>query len=69
MRADLIVGGVATCRSCGAMPDVTRVTLPYGRCWHIDCVNPECPDKPGTWYYYRLIDARDEWNEMQKGCE
>jgi hypothetical protein len=44
---------------------MTYRPLPYGSCWHIDCENPECKRKPGTWFYYDLSDAVKEWNALE----
>lgn len=50
------------CPCCGSAPEVTYKPLPYGHCWTVDCVNEECPRKPGSWYYYVRSDAIDAWN-------
>ena len=52
------------CPYCGEKPESTYVRLYKSACWHIDCKNDECPEKPGTWYYYDMGGAVKEWNEM-----
>ena len=53
------------CPCCGEQPEATFVRLPYLHgCWHIDCTNPECTKKPGTWYYYHYKDAASEWKAL-----
>lgn len=54
------------CKYCGKPPYVTHKWLPYRSCWHIECRNDECNEKPRTWYYYKMADAVAEWQEMMK---
>lgn len=54
------------CPWCGQAPEVTRVTYTTPACYHIDCRNPDCSMNLGTWYYYKLSDAVEEWNKLTK---
>ena len=41
-----------------------RPLLTHSLVYHIDCINDDCPRKPGTWYYYNCTDAVLEWGEI-----
>ena len=53
------------CPYCGREPKLTiRPLLTHSLVYHIDCINDDCPRKPGTWYYYNCTDAVLEWGEI-----
>lgn len=56
---------VSNCPYCGAQPKISYHPVPYGGgCWHIACKNEECVEKPSTWFYYAMGDAKDEWEAI-----